>query len=283
METFAMPILALGLIGGVFGIILQFASTVFYVEEDIRVVEVDEALPGANCGACGFPGCNGLANAIVAGEAPVNACPVGGQPTADAVARIMGVDSAAVSKNVAVVICQGDCDKAVDKFQFDDVQDCRTRNMYYEGNKECSYGCLGGGTCYDVCDYDAIRMVNGIAVIDKDKCTACNRCIEVCPKHVIEMVPYEAETVIKCNSNDGGKDVKNACSIGCIGCRICVKSCPENTITFSDKLAKIDYTGCVQCGVCVEKCPTKCISAEYEDSAERARLKLEEEKTVETV
>lgn len=268
MEIFLIPIVALGLIGGLFGVILQFASTVFYVEEDERVTAVDEALPGANCGACGYPGCNGLANAIVAGEAPVNACPVGGQPTADAVATIMGVDSANVQRKTAVVLCQGDCDKAKDKFEFQGITDCRTMNMYYEGNKECSYGCLGGGTCFDVCEFGAIEMVNGIAVIDKDKCTACNRCVEVCPKHVIDMVPYEAQTIVKCNSNDGGKKVKNACSIGCIGCRLCVKSCPEQTIGFEDKLAKIDYSGCVQCGVCVEKCPTKCITAEYEVNTE---------------
>ena len=264
MGIFIMPIVALGLIGGIFGLALQFASTVFFVKEDPRVTEVESALPGANCGACGFPGCSGLANAIVAGEAPVTACPVGGQETADKVADVMGVNAGVLEKNVACVICNGDCDKASNKFEFLDITDCRTMNMYYEGNKTCSYGCLGGGTCVDVCEYDAIHVINGIAVVDKDKCTACMKCIEVCPKKVIDLIPYSAETVVKCNSNDAGKAVKNACSVGCIGCRICVKSCPEQTITFEDKLAKIDYSGCTQCGTCVVKCPTKAIQAEYE-------------------
>ncbi len=264
METILIPVVALGLIGGIFGIILQFASTVFYVEEDPRVTEVTDALPGANCGACGFPGCAGLANAIVEGSAPVTACPVGGQPTAEHVAQIMGVQAGEMEKYVAVVKCNGDCDKAANKFDFVGIEDCRTMNLYYEGNKACSYGCMGGGTCQKVCAFGAIEMVNGIAVINKEKCTACNKCVEVCPKHLIELIPYSAQTVIKCNSHDAGKDVKDYCQVGCIGCRICVKSCPEQTITFDDKLAKIDYSGCVNCGVCVEKCPKKTIHAEYD-------------------
>lgn len=273
MATFGYPIIALGLIGGLFGIILQYASSVFYVEEDPRVIEVNDALPGANCGACGFPGCAGLANAIVLGDAPVNACPVGGQDTADQVASIMGVDSALVDRKVAVVLCQGDCDKAVNKFDFVGVQDCRVRNLYYDGDKACEHGCLGGGTCFDVCEFDAIRMENGIAIIDKDKCTACNRCIEVCPKNVIDMVPYDALTVIKCNSTDTAREVRSKCSIGCIACRLCVRSCPEETIGFENNLAKIDYSGCIQCGICVQKCPTKCITAEYELPAEVVEAK----------
>lgn len=264
MGTFIIPIIALGAIGGLFGLILQFASTVFYVEEDPRVLAVADALPGANCGACGFPGCAGLANAIVAGDAPVTGCPVGGQPTADKVAEIMGVNAGVMDKNVAVVKCQGDCDNANSKFEFIGISDCRTMNLYYEGNKSCSAGCMGGGTCKDVCAYGAIEMINGIAHINKDKCTACNKCIEICPKHLIELVPCSAQTVVKCNSHEGGKQVKENCSVGCIGCRLCVKSCPEQTITFDNKLAKIDYSGCVNCGVCVEKCPTNAIFAEYE-------------------
>lgn len=266
MMNFIYPIIALGAIGGIFGLILQYASTVFYVEEDARVLAVNDALPGANCGACGFPGCMGLAEAIVDG-APVNSCPVGGQETADAVAEIMGVGSAAVDKKVAVVLCQGDCDKAKSKFDFIGVHDCRSMDMYYEGHKECSAGCLGGGTCYDVCPFDAIRMVNGLAVIDKEKCTACNKCIEVCPKNVIKLVPYAAETIVKCNTHDKAKDVRNNCTIGCIGCKICEKNCPTDAIHVDNFLAEITYDKCIDCGICYEKCPTKCITAEYKNKA----------------
>lgn len=268
MSQFLIPIVSLGVLGGIFGLALAYASKVFHVDEDPRVTEVEDALPGANCGACGFPGCSGLANAIVEGSAPVNACPVGGQETADNVAAIMGVDSATMEKQVAVVLCQGDCEKAKDKFEFVGVQDCRVMNSYYSGQKQCEHGCLGGGTCVEVCEFDAISIVDGIAVIDKEKCTACNRCIEVCPKNVIDMVPYSAETVIKCNSTDSGKIVRQNCDIGCIGCRLCVRNCPEETIGFENRLAKIDYSGCVNCGVCVEKCPTGCITAEYEIKTE---------------
>lgn len=278
MEQFLIPIASLGIVGGIFGLALTFASKVFHVDEDPRITEVEDALPGANCGACGYPGCSGLANAIVEGSAPVNACPVGGQPTADAVADIMGVDAAEVEKEVAVVLCQGDCDKAKTKFDFVGVSDCRVMNDYYEGNKECSHGCLGGGTCQEVCEYDAISMVNGIAVIDKDKCTACNRCIEVCPKNVIDMVPYSAETIVKCNSTDPGKKVRQSCDIGCIGCMMCVKNCPTETIEFENKLAKIDYSGCINCGICYEKCPTNAITAEYKERQKAKKAKQEAEK-----
>lgn len=264
MAIYIYPVVALGLIGGIFGLMLQYASQVFYVEEDPRVLEVGDALPGANCGACGFPGCAGLANAIVQGDAPITACPVGGQDTADKIAEIMGLDSAEMEKNVAVVLCQGDCDKAVNKFDFVGIDDCRIRSLYYDGDKACKDGCLGGGTCVNVCEFDAIKIVNGVAVVDKDKCTACNRCIDVCPKNIIQLVPYDALTIVKCNSNDSGRDVRANCSIGCIGCRLCLRNCPEEAITFEDNLARIDYSACTNCGTCVQKCPTKCITAEYE-------------------
>lgn len=262
------PALTLGIMGGLFGIALQFASNMFHVDVDPRITEVESVLPGANCGACGHPGCAGMATAIVNGEAPVNGCPVGGQEVADKVAEIMGVSAGSVEKNVACVLCQGDCDKAKSKFDFLAIEDCRARNLYYEGNKECSHGCLGGGTCVTVCEFDAIHIVNGVAVVDKEKCTACKKCIEICPKHIIDLIPYSAKTVVKCNSTDAGKVVRNACEIGCIGCQMCVKNCPEQTINFENKLAKIDYSGCVQCGVCVEKCPTGAIFAEYEVNTE---------------
>lgn len=264
-------VIALGSIGGIFGLLLQFASQVFYVEEDERVVAIEDALPGVNCGACGFPGCSGLANAIVEGGAPVNACPVGGQAVADAIGEIMGVAGGDVQKQVARLICNGDCDSAEDKFEFFGIEDCRSRNLYYEGNKLCQYGCLGGGTCKKVCDFGAIEMVNGLPLIDKDKCVSCDACVSACPKNIISYVPYDSLTVIKCSSLDKGKDVRKYCSSGCIGCRLCVRSCPQEAIVFEDNLAKIDYEKCIQCGICVEKCPTKCIEAEYDTSLSQAQ------------
>lgn len=269
MNTFISSIAALGAIGAVFGIALEFASNVFYVEVDDRIMAVDDALPGANCGACGFPGCMGLAEAIVAGNAPVTACPVGGQESAEAISEIMGLNAGEVEKEVARVICNGTCNNAKEQFKFIGIEDCRERNAYYSGNKDCTYGCLSGGTCAVVCPFDAIVMENGIPIIDKDKCTACNICIETCPKNIIELVPYKSKTVIECSSNDAGKDVRQSCKVGCIGCSLCVKKCPVEAIEITDMLAKIDYEKCVNCGMCVDVCPMKTIHAEYKTKAQR--------------
>ncbi len=253
------PVIVLGGLGLLFGIGLSLASKAFSVERDPRIDEVRKALPGANCGACGYPGCDGLASAIVAGEAPVDACNVGGAPVAEKIADIMGVNVTESVRYVATVLCQGDCNKAKEKYIYDGIMDCRAQNMLAGGSKSCSYGCLGYGTCKDVCEFDAIQIIDGIAVIDKDKCTACKKCISVCPKGIIELIPYEQEVIVKCKSKDPGKIVRGNCTIGCIGCGICAKNCPQEAIKLENNLAKIDYEKCVNCGICAEKCPTKAI------------------------
>lgn len=259
MTNIINPVLVLAGLGMLFGVLLSIASKAFAVKIDPKITEVLDALPGANCGACGFPGCEGLATAIANGEAPVNSCPIGGQKVADNVADIMGLNAANMEKKVATVLCQGDCEKAKEKYEYEGINDCRVEMNLADGAKTCPYGCLGCGTCFDVCPFDAIRMVDGIAVIDKEKCTACMKCIDICPKHIIQLVPYDNKVVVKCKSEDKGKDVRGYCSIGCIGCRICVKNCPEDAFTFENNLARINYDKCTNCGICVEKCPAKCI------------------------
>lgn len=259
MKEILNPMLVLGGLGFIFAVLLSVASQVFAVEVDPKVDEIRNALPGANCGACGFPGCDGLASAIAEGKAAVNACNVGGQATAENIANIMGVNASNVEKKVATVLCQGDCDKAKDKYVYNGIEDCRIESILQGGSKSCSYGCLGCGTCMDICPFDAIHMENGIAVVDKDKCTACMKCIEVCPKSIIELVPYDNQCVVKCKNENKGKEVRNDCSIGCIGCQICVKNCPVEAIGFENNLAKIDYDVCINCGICASKCPTKAI------------------------
>lgn len=260
MTNLIKPILVTGGLGLLFGILLSIASKVFAVVIDPKIGAVLDALPGANCGACGFPGCEGLAGAIAEGKAPVNACPIGGQDVADNVADIMGLQGANVARNVAAVLCQGDNDRANIKYHYEGINDCRVQTRLSDGCKSCTYGCLGCGTCYDVCPFDAIDMVNGLAVINKDKCTACMKCIDICPKKIIELVPYDNQYVVKCKSEDPGKVVRKNCSIGCIGCKICVKNCPTDAFTFENSLAKIDYEKCINCGICETKCPTKCIT-----------------------
>lgn len=267
MTDILNPVIVLGGLGLVFGVILSIASNVFAVEIDPKVEEIRTVLPGANCGACGFPGCDGLANAIADGKANTNACVVGGKSVAEALSDIMGVNAVNIDRNVATVLCQGDCNKAKEKYRYEGIQDCRAANILQSGSKTCTFGCLGCGTCKDVCDFGAIEIVNGVAVINKDKCTACMKCINVCPKAIIELVPYDNQYVVKCKSKDSGKEVKSKCSIGCIGCQICVKNCPVDAFSFENNLAKINYEKCINCGVCAEKCPTKAI---YSNSTKEA-------------
>lgn len=253
------PILILGALGLLFGALLSVASRIFAVELDPMVGNILGVLPGANCGACGFPGCEGLANAIASGRAPVNACTIGGPAVADKVAALMGTTAEATDRMVAVVHCNGTCANAVSKYEYFGLRDCRYVAQIGGGNKACYYGCLGCGTCKDVCPFDAIEMRDGVAYILKEKCKACNKCIEICPKKLIALMPYKRHTYVACRSRDKGKTVKEACAVGCIGCSMCAKKCPKETIVVEGNLAAIRYEGCVDCGICVKTCPTKAI------------------------
>lgn len=267
-------ILVLGVMGLVFGAVLAYASKKFAVEVDERVEAILEALPGANCGGCGYPGCGGLANAIVEGKAPVNGCPVGGAESATKIGEIMGISAEPGKKIVAKVICKGNCQSAKDKYKYEGISDCRAANVLNSGAKSCKFGCLGLGTCMQVCNFGAITIQDGVAIIDEDKCVLCGKCIEVCPKQIITRKPANQEVVVECNSKEFGKDVKEKCSVGCIGCGLCVKACKFDAIEFENKIAKINYDKCVGCMECVEKCPTKVIKG---DLSKRVKVKIDEE------
>ncbi|WP_036729445.1 RnfABCDGE type electron transport complex subunit B [Peptoniphilus mikwangii] len=277
-----LPMIILAVIGAIFGVVLSIASKVFAVKVDEKVTAIRDVLPGANCGACGFPGCDGLAQAIADGKAPVTACAIGGKEVADCIADVMGVNAENVDKMVANVLCQGTCGKAKEKYNYNGLVDCRLISDFQRGSKSCNYGCVGGGTCVTVCEFDAIHIVDGVAKVDKEKCVACKKCIEICPKHLIDLIPYKAKTVVDCHSNDVGKDVRVNCSVGCIACKLCEKNCPKDAIHVVDNLARIDYTKCINCGICVSKCPTGAIFCEYpervEKMKERQRLEAEKKK-----
>ena len=254
------PVLSVGGMGVVFGACLGVASEVFKVEEDPRIGQVLECLPGANCGGCGFPGCGGCASAIVAGTAPVNACPVGGAAVAEKVGAIMGVAASSAEPVAAFVKCGGTCDKAKNKYDYFGIDDCNMAvQLAGQGAKSCSYGCLGSGSCVKACQFDAIHIVDGVAVVDKEKCVACGACAAVCPRHLIDLVPYKAEHLVQCNSHDKGADVKKKCDAGCIGCTLCTKQCEADAIHMDNNVAVIDYEKCTNCGKCAEKCPAKVI------------------------
>ena len=246
---------------GIFiGIFLGIAGKKFAVEVDEKEVAVRAALPGNNCGGCGFPGCDGLAKAIAAGEAPVNACPVGGDPVGKKIAAIMGQEASEGKRMVAFVHCIGDCEKTTDMYQYDGIHDCGMMQYVPTGGpKSCRYGCTGYGNCVKACPFDAIHVVNGVAVVDKETCKACKKCISACPKHLIGLVPYDAVSHVACSSKEKGKPVMNVCKAGCITCRKCEKNCPEKAISFDINTPVINYDKCSNCGLCVENCPRKCI------------------------
>ena len=278
IEQILWPVVSLGGMGLLFAGGLGYASRVFAIESDPRVPQVRDVLPGANCGGCGYPGCDAFAAAVVEGEAPVDGCPVGGATCAANVGSILGVDAAISERMIARVICNGTCNNAKEKYKYEGIQDCRAAAAVSGGSKQCSYGCLGLGTCERVCPFDAIHVnEEGIAEVDAEKCTACGKCIDACPKVVIKLVPESKEVRVLCNSIDKGKEVKGNCTVGCIGCKICVKACPFDAMEFKDNLAYINYDKCTNCMICAEKCPTKAIYANF---ANRKKAYINQEKCI---
>jgi electron transport complex protein RnfB len=266
LSTIMIPVASLGGMAFLFGMGLAYASKKFAIEVDPRVTMIRDVLPGANCGGCGFPGCDGLASAIVSGDVPVNGCPVGGSACANKIAEIMGVEAGDNVRKVARVLCKGDRANCKEKFEYSGIQDCKAAAMVSGGSKSCAYGCLGLGTCVSVCQFGAIEITDDkIARIIPERCVACGECIKECPKHVIQLVPFEQEVVVDCNNEEAGKVVRQKCNVGCIGCQLCVKSCPFDAITFSNNLAKINYEKCRNCMICAEKCPTGAIYANFQD------------------
>lgn len=265
LQGVGMATAVVGTTGLLIGLFLGFAAKKFEVEVDEKEAGVRNLLPGSNCGGCGYPGCDGLAKAIAEGKAPANACPVASQEAHKQIADLMGTEAVAAEKKVAYVKCAGTCDKTEVKYEYFGIPDCKVAALVPgKGNKKCSYGCMGFGSCVKVCAFDAIHVVNGIAVVDKEKCTGCSKCVLECPNALIDMVPDSARHLVTCSSKDKGKDVKAACSTGCIGCKMCVKACEYDAITVTDNLAYIDYSKCTNCGKCAAVCPVKVIEVKPE-------------------
>ena len=260
MTEILYPILSLGGLGLLFGLVLGYASKKFAVPVDPKVPLIKECLPGANCGGCGYAGCDAYAEAVASGAAAPNCCPIGGAAVATKIGEVMGVTVDTSEPKVAYVKCQGTCNVAKDRYEYYGLTDCQqAMNVPGAGAKSCEYGCLGYGTCVKACQFDAIDIVDGIAKINPDKCVACGACVTACPKTIIEMAPKKQKVFVTCNSKAKGVDVKGACSVGCIACTLCVKACPKEAITMVNNLSVIDYDKCIQCGLCEKKCPTKAI------------------------
>jgi Na+-translocating ferredoxin:NAD+ oxidoreductase RNF subunit RnfB len=253
--------LVVALLGLLLGIGLAIASRILAVKKDKRIVAVEEALPGTNCGACGFAGCAAYAEAIVKENEELTLCKPGGGEAAEAIGEIMGV-SVEVShmKEVAQIHCRGGQKTAQYSYNYNGLKDCNGMHILFEGNKVCKFGCLGLGSCIKVCPTDAIDYDSeGLIWIDKNKCITCGKCIDICPTHVIKYIPYESDTIVACNSTDKGALVRKYCSVGCIGCKICEKKSPEGGFVVENFLATIDYSYEGERENAKKACPPKCI------------------------
>ncbi len=252
-------ILSLGGIGLVAATALGFAAKKFAVEVDPRELAIQDVLPGANCGACGYPGCSGFAKGVAEGKVQPTACTPGGAEVIEAIASVLGIEPVLVEPQVAVVACQGDNIKAKVKYRYLGLDDCNAAQKIADGPKNCPAGCLGLGSCERACPFDAIEMTSeNLAVINRDKCTGCEKCVAVCPRQVIHMMPRKVTTHVLCNSHDKGALIRAYCQVGCIGCHICNKTVPGAYI-IENFLARANPEQLEDAELAIEKCPTKCI------------------------
>ena len=265
-------LIAIALLGGLslaFGLILAFASKIFYVKTDPRLEQLNDCLPCANCGGCGYAGCSSYAEAVLKGEAGIDKCNSGGNEAAQAMAAIMGVEAVSITRRVALVRCSGErtydeegnlLSGARLKANYEGIYDCvAASKVGGRGPLSCKFGCLGYGTCVKACKYDAISIQNGVAVVDEDLCVGCMACAAACPRGLIVPVEPDRNVMIACNSMAKGAVTSRSCTVGCIGCSLCKKICPKDAITIEKNLARIDYEKCDNCGLCATVCPKKLI------------------------
>jgi electron transport complex protein RnfB len=281
-------LIIMGGLGLIFGIGLAIASKIFFVHKDPRMEEIEAVLPGANCGACGAPGCSGFAAGVVEGKYSVSGCIVGGTGVAQQVAQIMGVEAEDLVPQVAVVRCSGDRDNSVDRAVYYGIKDCRAAVLIDNGAKGCIYGCLGLGNCERACPFEAIRMgENGLPVVDELLCTACGECVKACPRNIMELIPRNQKVFVACVSKDFGKAVKAVCKVGCIGCGLCAnpKTTENEIITMDGKLPVIHYDK-VRDPIkdlenAVAKCPTQSFGVRRENMDTKSPSERKVEKVAE--
>lgn len=263
-EIIIYSMITLAGLGIAAAVILYFVAQKFKVIEDPRIDLVADALPGANCGGCGFAGCRNFAEAIVkAGDLSGLLCPVGGSSTMSNVGEILGLTVVASEPKIAVVRCNGSRQNAPAKVVFDSASSCAFAHSLFSGESGCPNGCLGLGDCVASCQFDALEIdaETGLPVVN-DKCVACGACVKACPRGIIELRnkgKKDRRIFVSCVNTEKGAPAKKNCEVACIGCGKCVKACPFEAITLANNLAYIDFEKCKLCRKCVTECPTGAI------------------------
>lgn len=253
-----IPALILLVLAMLFAIALAYLGKKLAVSRDERIDRVKDCLSGANCGACGYAGCDGFATALVEGKAELSSCNATSKEKKEEIAEILGLTDTGEATKV-VVCCHGGQD-AKDKYDYVGYGDCRSMELLAGGRKQCAWGCLGTGSCVDACQHHAVTVKQkGYSEVSLSKCISCGKCISVCPKKIIKRIPASATYYVACSNHQKGKEVRELCTKGCIACGLCVKQCEVGAITIVDNLATIDYTKCINCGKCAAKCPQRCI------------------------
>ena len=274
MNIIVIAVISVGAMGLVCAALLSVASKVMHVEVDESIAFIRACLPGANCGACGYSGCDGYASALVENGAAHNLCPPGGNATREQINEILGADAGeGIDKKIAIVHCMGDSESMQSKMEYDGIRTCVAAKQLFGGQSACTFGCIGFGDCMNACPSAAICVENDLARIDSRKCTGCGICVKACPTGIISVETEPVYVAVLCKNTEKGAKLKDKCSRGCIGCMKCAKECPAEAITVSDSLASIDYSKCNGCIAsqeidpdsqekqyrCVEVCVKKCI------------------------
>ncbi|MCI9414587.1 MAG: RnfABCDGE type electron transport complex subunit B [Clostridiales bacterium] len=260
MNPILLAVLIVAGLGLAAGLVLAVASVVMAVPRDEKTEALRACLPGANCGACGYSGCDGYAKAMAHEGAKVGLCSPGGEQVAAATAELLGVSGSDLVAQTALVRCGGCEEFTARKLRYEGIPTCAAANQFYGGDWLCNYGCLGYGDCRTACEYGAIKVENGLSRIDPALCRGCGLCVKACPKSLITLLPGGTKGVVRCSSHEKGALVRKACKVGCIGCMKCTKACQYDAIHVEKFLASIDPEKCVGCGACAETCPTGCIT-----------------------
>lgn len=261
MSLVLLSVSVVSAIGLISGVGLAIASKIMAVPVDEKAENIREFLPGANCGACGFSGCDAYASALSCGETKdTTLCTPGGKETAVKIAEIAGLEVGDMEPMTAVVLCQGNHHNAADKLIYSGIESCRMAAQVFGGPKACIYGCIGFGDCVKACPFDAISICDGVARINPALCRACRLCVNSCPKGIIKMLPLtKPKAAVLCANKEKGALARKQCKAACIGCMRCVKVCDVGAVSVTNFCAEVDYEKCTGCGKCVEVCPTKSI------------------------